>query len=246
MVKRKPPPPSRERTADPTPVSAGIERSLAEEALQKSEQRYHALLEAAPDGIVVVNGDGRITEVNRQTEMMFGYERDELVGEPVELLIPERLRQAHVGHRMVYAASPHARAMAAGLDQLTGRRKDGSEFSIDVALSAVETGEGALTIAVIRNATERKWAEEALRKAREALEGRVERKMVRRNQYELTFREFTVLHHVTAGKADKEIAHELGISPLTVHKHVANILAKMNAASRTEAGVRALREGLLD
>ncbi|MCH8900940.1 MAG: PAS domain S-box protein, partial [Chloroflexi bacterium] len=97
----------------------------AEETLQKSEGRYHALLQAAPDAIVVANGDGRITEVNRQTEMMFGYGRDELVDEPVELLIPERHRQAHVGHRKVYAANPRTRAMGAYPDQLTGRRKDG-------------------------------------------------------------------------------------------------------------------------
>ena len=243
---RKPPPISRKRKADPAPTSASIERRLADEALQKSEQKYRALLEAAPDGIVVANGDGRITEVNRQTEMMFGYEWDELVDEPVELLIPERLRQAHVRHRKVYAADPRTRTMGAGLDQFTGRRKDGSEFSIDVALSTVEQGEGALTMAVIRDITERKRTEKALQTARESLEGRVERQMLQRNPYKITFREFIVLHHVAAGKADKEIAHELGISPLTVHKHVANILSKMNAGSRTEAGVRALREGLLD
>ena len=101
-------------------------------------------------------------------------------------------------------------------------------------------------LAAVRDITERKRAEEALREAREALEGRVERQLLRRNVYGLTFREFTVLHLVAAGKADKEIAYELGISPLTVHKHVANILGKMNAASRTEAAARALREGLLD
>ncbi|MCH7718730.1 MAG: response regulator transcription factor, partial [Chloroflexi bacterium] len=97
-----------------------------------------------------------------------------------------------------------------------------------------------------RDITERKQTQEALRQARELLEGRVERQMVRRNPYRLTFREFTVLHLVAAGRANKEIARELDISVLTAHKHVANILGKMNAASRTEAGVRALREGLLD
>ncbi len=93
--------------------------------------------------------------------------------------------------------------------------------------------------------TERKHAEETLR-ARDELEGKVERQMVRRNPYGLTLRELTVLHRVAEGGGDKEIADELGISPLTVHKHVRNLLAKMGAASRTEASVRALREGLLD
>ncbi len=94
--------------------------------------------------------------------------------------------------------------------------------------------------------SERKRMEEALQKAREELEGRVERQMLGRNQYRLTFRELTVLHLVAAGKSDKEIGLELGISPLTASKHVSNILAKMSVASRTEASVRAVKEGLLD
>ena len=93
---------------------------------------------------------------------------------------------------------------------------------------------------------ERKQAEDVRRGAEEELESRVERRMQEVNGYCLTFRELTVLHLVAAGESDKEIATVLGISPLTAHKHLANILDKMGAASRTEAGVRALREGLLD
>ena len=104
----------------------------------------------------------------------------------------------------------------------------------------------SVLVVVARDVTERKRAEKALRKAREDIESRVERRVQEVNGYRLTFRELTVLHLVAAGKADKEIATVLGISRLTAHKHVANILGKMGAASRTEAGVRALREGLLD
>jgi len=98
----------------------------------------------------------------------------------------------------------------------------------------------------LEHLAERKKAEEAIQKTREDIESRVARRMQEVNGYGLTFRELTVLHLVAAGESDKEIATVLGISPLTVHKHLANILDKMGAASRTEAVARALREGLLD
>jgi DNA-binding NarL/FixJ family response regulator len=98
---------------------------------------------------------------------------------------------------------------------------------------------------ITRDITERVRADEALQQSREELESKVEQQLEHNNRYKLTFRELTVLNRVAEGRADKEIARELGISPLTVHKHVANILSKMRAASRTEAGVRAVQEGLL-
>jgi DNA-binding NarL/FixJ family response regulator len=93
---------------------------------------------------------------------------------------------------------------------------------------------------------ERKKAEESMQRAREELEGKVERQILRRNPYGLTFRELTVLHLVSSGMPDKGIGIELGISPLTAQKHISNILAKMEASCRTEASVRAVREGLLE
>jgi len=94
--------------------------------------------------------------------------------------------------------------------------------------------------------SERQWVKEVSKKTREALVNRLERQMERRHVYSLTFRQLTVLRLVAAAKSDRDIATILGLSPLTVHKHVANILDKMGAASRTDAGMRALREGLLD
>ena len=94
--------------------------------------------------------------------------------------------------------------------------------------------------------TKRKRLEEELQEMRDDLESKIERRMESGNPYKLTFREFTVLHLIADGKADKEIAAELGISIYTVHRHVSHILAKMDSPSRTEAGTRALREGLLD
>jgi len=99
---------------------------------------------------------------------------------------------------------------------------------------------------VLTDITERKRAEEALRETREELEAKAEHEMLRRNPYGLTFREHTVLHLVAAGESDRQIGTTLGISPLTAQKHVSNILAKMDASSRTEAGVRAVREGLIE
>ncbi len=98
----------------------------------------------------------------------------------------------------------------------------------------------------LRDFAERKEAEEAMQGPREELEGRVERQMLRRNPYGLTFRELTVLHLVSSGMPDKGIGMELGISPLTAQKHISNILFKMEASCRTEACVRAVREGLLE
>jgi DNA-binding CsgD family transcriptional regulator len=126
--------------------------------------------------------------------------------------------------------------------------KDGSTVWTEVKMTGLRDQDDRLVgiLGVSRNITERKRMEEALQKTREELEAKVERQMRRGNNYGLTFREITVLHLVTAGESDREIGITLGISHLTAQKHVANILAKMGAASRTEASVRALREGLLD
>ncbi len=135
------------------------------ESLKRSEtiaEELRTFIENAPDGIVVANREGRIVRVNRQTEKLFGYERDELLGQPVELLIPERLHAAHVAHRAPYQERPQARAMGTGRD-LFARRKDGSEFAADISLSPLATPEGTLVISTVRDVTERKQAERRIR-----------------------------------------------------------------------------------
>ena len=125
--------------------------------------------EHAPDAIVLVDGDGRIERINEQVERMFGYGRAELLGEPVEVLLPERFRRRHVEHRASYIGDPHLRPMGFG-GELYGRHKDGGEFPVDITLSPIEVQTGSSVIAVIRDITRLKQADEALRENAERLQ----------------------------------------------------------------------------
>jgi PAS domain S-box-containing protein len=127
-----------------------------------------ALLESATEGIILIDAAGRITLVNQAAERMFGYPRAELLGQTLEILLPERIRPGHVGHRTGYFAGPRVRPMGIGLD-LSGRRKDGAEFPVEISLSYVETAEGILAMAFVTDITERKRAEAELRQQRETL-----------------------------------------------------------------------------
>ena len=140
------------------------ERKKAEEALRASENRFRSLFEFSPDAIVVTNQEGKIAEVNTHVQEVFGYDRSELLGQPIEVLIPERFHIAHPGHRADYAARPRVRTMGAGLD-LYGRRKDGSEFPVDIMLGPVAAPEGQMVLGVIRDLTQKREAEEALRRS---------------------------------------------------------------------------------
>jgi PAS domain S-box-containing protein len=133
------------------------------------EQKFRDLLESAPDAIVIVNEQGRIVLTNAQTEKLFGYPRHELLDQPVEVLVPHRFHAEHAGHRQNYSQSPRPRAMEAGLE-LFGRRKDGTEFPVEISLSPLETGEGKFISSAIRDVSDRRQAAEALRASEERLQ----------------------------------------------------------------------------
>lgn len=158
-------------------------------------EHLRAFLEAAPDPMVLVDGRGGILVANHQAETMFGYAQGSLVGLPVEALMPERFRRRHEAHRATYTSEPRVRPMGAGLE-LFGIRKDGTEFPIEISLSPIEQGGRRLTLAALRDVTERRREAEELRAAR------VARPLVRRIVREL----------VDRTGADRSTLHAVGES----------------------------------
>lgn len=126
-----------------------------------AEHRFEQLVEMAPDAMVFVNEEGNITQVNLQTEGLFGYPRAELIGMPIETLIPDRYRGVHRHHREAFVSTPDRRPMGRGLD-LLARRRDGTEFPVEISLSPLETDEGQIVSASIRDVTDRKQQQDEL------------------------------------------------------------------------------------
>ena len=136
--------------------------------LTESDARFHGLVESAPDAIVIADGNGFIVLVNAQTEALFGYPREEMLGQPLELLLPERFRAPHVGMRQGYTANPHTRPMGAGLD-LAGRRKDGSEFPVSISLSPFRVGPELYIFSDIRDISEQRESHRRIQELNDSL-----------------------------------------------------------------------------
>jgi len=201
-------------------------------------------LDAAPDGIAVIGKDGIILFVNQMMERLFEYEHDDLVGLSVDELLPERVRELHVRHRGEYVSHPRTRSMGAGLE-LRGRRRTGVEFPVEISLSPLHTANGFFVVAVVRDVTERRAAEEELNRAHEELALVDDRERIARDLHDTVIqRLFAVglsLQGAVARVSDREVGERIAIAIDEIDATIRDIRSSifaLNARRHARDGIR--------
>ena len=210
-------------------------------ARKRLEERFRQVIEAAPNAMVLANAEGKIEMINAQAEQVFGYSRLELIGQPVEALIPERFRVGHSALRADFLSAPQSRPMGAGRD-LAAQRKDGSEFPVEVALSRLETDHGMMVLTAIVDLSARRQLERT--KAYYAAIVESSANPVRNSidmlskefpdGVRLTLRERVTLVEIMRGATAKQAARTLVVSPRTIEFHRANIMKKFGVRNVAE------------
>ncbi|MGK4579299.1 SpoIIE family protein phosphatase [Kitasatospora sp. HPMI-4] len=230
-------------TTDGLLISAAV-RDVSDR--KAAEERFRGLLEAAPDAMVIVDDTGTITLVNAQTEALFGYRREELLGRPVELLVPGRFRAHHTAHRDGYAANRQVRPMGAGLE-LHGLRKDGTEFPVEISLSPLETTDGLLISAAVRDVSDRKAAEERINELAALVESSQDAILAKTLDGQITYWN-AAAHRMYGYTAEEAIGRHVALlAPPDHHSEITALLERLRNGEKVEhfETLRATRAGEL-
>lgn len=223
----------------------GTERTLPDQAARPGTASapdgfFRELLDAVPDAMIVVGTDGRMLVVNTVAVQMFGYPRAQLIGRPVEMLLPERHRARHRKHRKGYAAGPGLRAMGIGME-LTALRSDGAEVPVEITLSPIKTPSGTLVVGAIRDVTERRRVQAELEAARRAAERATEANMAFLSAASHDLRQPVQALRLLNGALRRSATDPLLLKMIEGQREsldaVANLLESLVETSRVEAGI---------
>jgi PAS domain S-box-containing protein len=198
----------------------------------QGDSLFQSLLVSFPYAVVVINSEGCLVFINDQTEKMFGYDRNELLGRSIETLVPERFQKAHIEHRAEYVCQPLTRPMGGGLE-LTGRRKDGTEFPVEISLSPIKTEEGLFVTSIIRDITEHKQTEDAVRESERRF-----RNLARDQERQLILSE----RLISFGELTASLAHEFNNPLGIVIGFAQDLLTEVDPADPRHQSVKIIEE----